>query len=253
MKKHIKNTVLGIFAAVCVIALNGCVFNVDRITKQKSGQASSDGLTEAAIDMSGYSGDITVGGTEDSLVKATVSVSEMVKTGSDKSASDELAVTVTKTDSVGRIGFVFSSDKDLWEQLRLENVTLTCNSQLAISAKTVSGDINVNDIAGIINLETTSGNVSADVVRGCKIKVVSGDVNVSLKPDSSFRLANIETTSGDITVHVKKGLKANLDLKTTSGSIHTPNDNNSLLNGGDSLTAITCKATSGDIRIEEDR
>jgi DUF4097 and DUF4098 domain-containing protein YvlB len=253
MKTLAKNVVVGIFAIGCAIALNGCVFNVDRISKQKTGEESSIGLVKAAIDMSGYSGDITANGTTDSLVKATVSVSEMVKTDSDKSAIDELSVSITNSDSIGRIGFSFSDNKDLWEQLRLESVALSCNNSLGITAKTISGNINVTGMNGYIDLETTSGNVSADVVDGCKIKVISGDVNVSLKPDSSFHLASIETTSGDITVHVVNGLKANLELKTTSGSIHTPSDNKSLLNGGDSLVIINCKAMSGDIKIEEDK
>jgi DUF4097 and DUF4098 domain-containing protein YvlB len=234
-----------------MISLSGCVFNVDRTTQQKSGQAGSSGLTKASIDLSDHSGDITVSGTSDSIVKATATVSEMSLHGETGSAMDELSVSVASSDSTGSVSFSYPVGSDKWELLRIEGLSVACYNGLDVWAKTTSGNINLSGINGFVTLETKSGNITADVVKGCDISVTSGNVDATLNPDSGLFNATIETTSGNIKVSVPKGFKADLDLKTTSGNIKTPNDNHSHLNGGDSTAVIKCTVKSGNIKIEE--
>jgi DUF4097 and DUF4098 domain-containing protein YvlB len=236
---------------VALIALNCCVFNVERTTQQKSGQATSVGLTTASIDMSGYSGNITVSGTSDSIVKATTTVSEMAIEGETGSAIEDLSISVARDGTTGSVAFSYPAGSDKWELLRVEDMTVASNKDLDVSAKTTSGNITLSGIDGFVTLETTSGNITSDVVAGCDISVTSGNVEVTLRPEASLGNATIKTTSGNIKVYVPKGFKADLELKVKSGNIHTPGDDHSHLNGGNAAVVISCTATSGNIRIEE--
>jgi len=238
-------------AIAATVMLGGCVFNVNRISQEKIGQAASTGLTKALIDMSGYTGNITVSGTSDSIVKATTTISEMAIEGESNSAIDELSGSVATSGTTGTVAFSYPPGSDKWELLRIEGMTVACYENLAVSARTTSGNINLSGIRGVLTLETTSGNITADVVSGCDISVTSGNVDVSLQPDSSFTNATLKTTSGTIRVLVPTGLTANLELKTTSGNIHTPGNDHSRLNGGNDSVIIRCTATSGNIKIEE--
>jgi DUF4097 and DUF4098 domain-containing protein YvlB len=247
---QMKKTMSLLFLAFLAV-LSSCVFNVDRVTVQKSGQLSSNGLVRASVDMKNYSGNITVTGTLDSLVKATVTVDEMVTTGSSESAADNVSVSIAGSDSTASVNFSSSGDGDEWERLRIESMAFTCTSSLDVSAKTTSGNISESGVLGQLDLEATSGNVTADVVSGCDISVTSGNIEITLKPDSSFASATLKTTSGNIKVRVPAGFAADLDLKTTSGNINTPKHDNGKLNGGNSAAIISCTATSGNIKIEE--
>jgi hypothetical protein len=249
--KRIIKSLYPLFIAAAVL-FSGCVFNVDRITRQKSGEVSSAGLSGASFDMRGYACNISVNGTGDSLVKATATLSEMTTGSQSESAADKVTVSIATTGGIGSVSFSNEDNSTLWELLRLENISATCNSALDISAKASSGNIDLTGINGAVSLEATSGNITATVVSGCDISVTSGNINLTLKPDSSFINATLKTTSGNIKVYVPGGFAADLDLKTTSGNIHTPGDDHSHLNGGDSTVVIKCTATSGNIKIEEE-
>jgi Putative adhesin len=252
MNANLVRSILGPAAALAAMTAAGCVFNATRITTEKSGETSSASVNVASIDLGDRLGNITVSGTADSLVKATLTVSEMAIQGSGETAADQLTVTVTPLSGVATVGFTLGNDKDLWELLRFEEATLVANRSLDVWAKTSSGNITLSGINGFVDLESTSGNVSADVVHGCYISVTSGNIEATLAPDSTFASATFNTTSGNITITVPKSLSANLDLTTTSGVINTPKGNRTTLNGGDSTAVITCSATSGNITIKEE-
>jgi len=247
---HLQKCLVALCLAGAVV-LSGCVFNVDRISQEKSGQVSSIGLTAASIDLSGYSDNIAVSGTSDSIVKVTTTVSEMAISGSDESALDQLSIFIAKNGATGTVAYSYPAGSDKWELIRTEGMTLTCYESLEVSARTTSGNITLTGIKGGLSLKTTSGNVTADVVSECDISVTSGNIEVTVKPDSGFSSATLKTTSGNIKVHVPKSLMADLALKTTSGKIETPGNDHSLLNGGNAAVVISCTATSGNITIEE--
>ncbi|HUI92618.1 MAG TPA: DUF4097 family beta strand repeat-containing protein [Chitinivibrionales bacterium] len=251
MQKYFLSTILRIGTAAAIAAVAGCVFNVERITTEKSGQIPSAGCTSASVDMSGNSGNITVSGVQDSIIKATVTVSELSTTGSASApAADKLEVSIDTVSGTGTVAFAFTDNQSLWELLRLESIALSCNDMLGVSAKTTSGNITLTGINGFATLKTTSGNITADVVSGCDINVESGNIDVTLKPETGFAGASLKTTSGNVRVKVPGTFKADLELSTTSGSISAPGGDKTKLNGGDSTAVITCKTTSGNIRIE---
>jgi DUF4097 and DUF4098 domain-containing protein YvlB len=252
MKKNLFTSSLWLTLLASALALNGCVFNVDRITKQISGEISSAGCTTASVDMGDKAGNITINGINDSLIKATVTVSELSTTGSGSgSAADKLTVTVTNDSGVGTMGYSFADNQDQWELLRLEDVSLACFYPLGVSAKTGSGNITALGVAGPITLETTSGNVTADASSNCAVTVQSGNIDVLIDPGTDFTRATLATTSGNIKLKVPVSLKANLSLSTMSGNIDVLGGDKTRLNGGDSTVVITCTTKSGNITIEE--
>jgi DUF4097 and DUF4098 domain-containing protein YvlB len=252
MKKNLLTTGLRLTAIAAAVALGGCAFNVDRVTTEKSGQINSAGLSAASIDISGYSGNISVNGTLDTIIKATATVSELATKGTTGGpAADKLTVSVTNDSGVGTVGFSYAENQDLWELLRLESVALDCNNMLGVSAKTSSGNITLAGIYGPVTLKTTSGNITADVVSGCDISVESGNIEVTLNPDADLKLATLTTTSGNIKVKVPSDLKANLELSTKSGNIDCPDNDKARLNGGSASVVIKCTTSSGNIKIVE--
>jgi hypothetical protein len=252
MKKNLLSTGLGLMAVAAAMTLGGCVFNVERITTEKTGQIKSDGLSAASIDISNYSSNITVNGTWDSIVRATATVSELATNGSTGGpAADKLTVSVVNDSGTGTVGFSYAENQNLWELLRLESVALDCNNMLDLSAKTGSGNITLTGVYGFITLKTTSGNITAEVVSGCDISVESGNIEVTLYPIGSFSLATLATTSGNIKVKVPSAFKANLELSTNSGNIESPDNDKTRLNGGNASVVIKCTTKSGNIKIVE--
>jgi DUF4097 and DUF4098 domain-containing protein YvlB len=251
MKKNLMKNGILLIAVIGAVIINGCVLNATRVSRQKSGQISSVGLKEAAADLSDFSGDISVTGTTDNKVKATVTLSEISSSSKDQSAIDRMSVGISTKDSIGTVTCSFADNIDRWELLRLEDITLTCDRNLAVNAKAVSGNIDVNGVNGFLTLETTSGNVNAGVTGGCNINVISGNIELSLAPDSTLTRVTAITTSGNVKVIVPVGFKADLDLETTSGDINAPGGNNTRLNGGNSQVIIKCATTSGNVSVEE--
>jgi len=239
-----------LFAALAAMFTGGCVFNATRITTQVTGQTSSAGLVGVSLDVRNLSGNVTVTGTATPTVQATVDVSEITIQGSTP-AADQLSVSITPSSEVGNVGLSVADSSNLWELLKIEDVSLVSDQSLDVWVKTTSGNITSSGINGFADLESTSGNITADIVRGCYITVTSGNIDATLKPDSTFASATFKTTSGNIKVSVPKGFKANLQLSTTSGNISAPDGNKSALNGGDSTAVINCSVTSGNITIQE--
>jgi DUF4097 and DUF4098 domain-containing protein YvlB len=252
MNAKLVRSLLGPAAALALAAAAGCVFNATRITTEKSGQISSTSVNVASIDLGDHLGNISVSGTADSLVKATLTVSEIAIQGSSETAADQLTVSVTPANGVATVGFSVGNDKDLWELLRFEEATLVANRSLDVWAQTSSGNITLTGINGFVDLESTSGNISADIVHGCYITVTSGNIDATLAPDSTFASATFNTTSGNINISVPRDFSANLVLSTTSGVITTPHGDKTTLNNGDSTAVITCTASSGNITIKEE-
>ena len=199
-----------LFAVIAGLLAGGCVFNASRITTQVSGQTSSAGLTGVSMDLRSHSGNITVSGTTDPNVRATVTVSEIALQGSSPTAADQLSVSLTPVAGVATVGFSTADTSDLWEQLRFEDANLTADQSLDVWAKTTSGNISLSGVNGFVDLETTSGNITAAVVRGCYISLTSGNVDATLLPDKTFTGVTVHSTSGNVRIKVPRGVQGHV-------------------------------------------
>jgi len=94
--------------------------------------------------------------------------------------------------------------------------TVTVPASTGVEAKSVSGDLKVTGVQGIVRLESVSGNINAASLPKLEsAKSVSGDVDLSdASPEADL---NATSVSGSIRA---KGLKARtLDLGTVSGDL----------------------------------
>jgi DUF4097 and DUF4098 domain-containing protein YvlB len=97
------------------------------------------------------------------------------------------------------------------------NYKVMIPSQAAVKAKSVSGDVTVQDIGGKADAESTSGDVSVmGAMNGAKAKTVSGNVDVADIENGVF----CQTTSGDVRA---KNVTGNADLNCVSGDVIAEN------------------------------
>ncbi len=103
----------------------------------------------------------------------------------------------------------------------------------AVSIKTRSGDITLVNVAGAVDIQSTSGDLRAEKISGkFKFNSMSGDVSVTGVGDE----VNVSTLSGDLTV--KQGT-AGLIFNSTSGNL------TAVYIGGD----LNCNTISGDVNL----
>lgn len=108
-----------------------------------------------------------------------------------------------------------------------------------VRVETTNGGITVIEAAGALNGSTTNGGITAHLNR------VDGDIN-------------LETTNGSVTLKVPRDLRANLDVSTWNGGIHSDLEVeggeksrrhlSGEINGGGGLLKI--ETTNGGVRIE---
>lgn len=244
-KKQVLGFTLSILLALCA----GCSMNVNRISTQKSGSVESAGLSVAKVDLGDMSGSITVTGTSDARIKATITVSELQTASSTESAAENLSVRMDTAGGVASMAYSFTGNGDAWELLRLEEIGLSCDKSLDLNVKSTNGNITVSDMNGLCTLSNVNGNITATLVRGGTLDATNGNLTVTLKPDSLFAKASFKTTNGNVKLMVPSGFKANLDLSTKNGTIKVPDDKKETLNSG-GTAVLECSTTNGNITIE---
>jgi DUF4097 and DUF4098 domain-containing protein YvlB len=91
-----------------------------------------------------------------------------------------------------------------------------------ISAESVSGDIDLSDIAGEIEATTVSGDMElmAGLVDSAKFETVSGDTTVTIEVSDSGRLT-AESMSGDVEITLPNGQSGLFKAQSFSGGIYT--------------------------------
>jgi hypothetical protein len=150
---------------------------------------------------------------------------------------------------------------------------LTAASVGEVAMRSASGDALLNRVTGTLFVHTASGDVSATRTDGeVRINSASGDVaigysggpvavhtasgDVQLGAVGAGRV-ELASTSGDLCVAVMPGLGVYLDLVSHSGNVRSELDADDAANSeGQSSVAepdaslrVTCRTTSGDIKI----
>jgi DUF4097 and DUF4098 domain-containing protein YvlB len=248
MKTTSKNSMVCAIS-FCLALVAGCSLNVNRISTQKSGSIESAGISVAKVNLDDMSGNITVTGTSEARIKATITVSELQTSSSNESAAENLSVRIDTANGAATMGYSFSGNGDSWELLRLEDIGLSCDKSLNLDVKSTNGNITVSDMNALCTLSNVNGNITATLVRGGALDATNGNLDVTLHPDSLFAKASFKTTNGNIKIKVASGFKANLDLSTTNGTVKVPDNKKESLNGG-GTAVLECSTTNGNITIE---
>jgi DUF4097 and DUF4098 domain-containing protein YvlB len=122
-----------------------------------------------------------------------------------------------------------------------------------VSVHTASGDVQATRIDGDVRITTASGDVAIGYCAGpVAVHTASGDVKLSAVGAGRVQLGS---ASGDLAVAVIPGLRVYLDLASNSGDIRSELDADGSDAADDSEAAlhISCRTTSGDIKIAKAR
>jgi DUF4097 and DUF4098 domain-containing protein YvlB len=161
-----------------------------------------------------------------------------------------------------------SSDVDLGEvkcntasgDLRLSNIGGGLEVKSAsgdVQAKTVqgtlkaslaSGDVRAKKVKGTLHVNTASGNVRVREALGdVRVKSASGDVHVERWSGEDFAA---KTVSGDVTLTVPVGTRAELSLRSMSGSIRMPDGPSSHKGAERVQRKLSFTSVSGDFSLK---
>ncbi len=90
----------------------------------------------------------------------------------------------------------------------------------ALKASLASGDVRAKKVKGPIQVNTASGDIRVrDASGDVRVKSASGDVHIERWSGEDF---GARTVSGDVTLSVPAGTRAELSLRSMSGSIRMP-------------------------------
>ena len=124
------------------------------------------------------------------------------------------------------------------------NITVPDSANLQL--QTTSGDINVNDVSGVMNLTTTSGDISTTndtFASNSVLSDTSGDIHSTR--DTFSGKAGLSTVSGDIKME-QDSLNGPTKVSDTSGDI---NFDGTIATSATSPTTYQFNTVSGDITI----
>lgn len=137
---------------------------------------------------------------------------------------------------------------------RLE--TKTASGDLALrgkvettaTVKTVSGDVQLEEIGGDLTVNSVSGDIRVASVGGSvRTKSVSGDVRVDRAGGPE---ATLQSVSGDITIAVEPGTNVDVDANSVSGDLASDFEiGDDIGLGAGPTLVVRGKTVSGDFRL----
>jgi Putative adhesin len=137
-----------------------------------------------------------------------------------------------------------------------------CTGQLrAADIRTMSGDIEVEQVDALAELQAGSGDVDLGAAGEAKVQTSSGDVSIGMVGDASIRTASgdvgiaaaagrqveVKCSSGDIGVGVAPGLGVYLDLSSVSGTVSSELE--PAEGADDADMTLCCRSISGEVRV----
>ncbi|MBS1904395.1 MAG: DUF4097 family beta strand repeat protein [Bacteroidetes bacterium] len=237
------------FAAA--LTFTGCITNVVDESVQKVSTQRATGFTALKVDRS--SDDISVTGWNADTIVATANMS-IWASSSEKAKQIAQDLTFSWATNSTTAELIVTSDQADQELAHLRELTISAPSRLALDLETSSGDIRALNMTGDMNLNTTSGNITASTTgrivanassgdvtatcgRGASLDLSSGDVDLAVT-SKDFDGVEVSTSSGDVTVRLADGAPVTLDLSTSSGDITV------------NYSGTSSSSYSGDLRMD---
>lgn len=95
------------------------------------------------------------------------------------------------------------------------NISLTNVNSKDLSANTLNGEIYGNNLKGIVNLKTVSGDIFADFtneITNSKIDTIDGDVSLNISENSNF-LIDFNTVDGELDDYEHSAIANNIKIE----------------------------------------
>lgn len=129
-------------------------------------------------------------------------------------------------------GNIYTTDGD---------ISLTDINSKDLSVNTLDGDIYGNNLKGIVNLKTVSGDILAgftNEITNSKIDTTDGDVSLNI-PDNSNFLIDFNTVTGELDDYVYSSITSNANIEKFN--------NNSKIIIGTGVVPISVTTVDGDL------
>lgn len=251
-----RQAVLGTAVAAGLLILGGCgVFEQNRETDMKE---YGEAITSLQFDVD--SGDLTVTTGDRASVKRTIHFGDE-KPGETVRVDDGALVLSSCEARNCSIDYEVVVPEGTTVNGQLDSGRAEIGGVADVNLQASSGDVQLRDVAGAVNLTVESGTIDVDGVDGAatlaassgditarnvggatQVDIDSGTVTVSLTKPESVR---VQAESGDIEVTVPKGSYA-VTTQTDSGTV-----SNSLGEDGSGTFQIDLHADSGNITVGE--
>lgn len=171
-------------------------------------------------------------------------------------SSGGLAIS-TITPDIGDTFFEWLAGKSAEARVEYQ---LSVPRNVNLSIENVNGSVTANDVSGELKIETVNGRISLARAAGrLELTTVNGRIQAQMRELSAKGSHSIDTVNGSVTLQLPPTLKAQLDVKTTNGSIESDfattiqkSDDHRLLgsiNGGG--TPLVVRTTNGGVKISK--
>ncbi|MDH7511323.1 MAG: DUF4097 family beta strand repeat-containing protein [Clostridiales bacterium] len=192
---------------------------------------------DGKVQISNISGDIEVRSWSESQVKVkAVKVSRASSVSQAKENAAKVTIEITTEGNVLRIETRYPKSGRFWggESVNVSvNYWLWIPEKAGLKVKNISGDIDVEGTAGVLDLSAISGDVNLRKSSGrAECNTISGDLEISGIAGDVF----LKSVSGDITAYRIKG---SIEAETVSGDVE--------LKEVSEASTVRVKALSGEI------
>ena len=121
---------------------------------------------------------------------------------------------------------------------------------MRVSANSVSGDVRVVGMEGVVRAGSVSGEVRMEALKASSVRAssVSGDVTVFIDNLTGDGMLNFSSVSGNVTAELPRNLDADISMRSVSGSLDS--DFPLTLNGRMSRSSISARIGKGGRELE---
>ncbi len=223
--------------------------------QSKSGSLNLQNIeSQGDVRLSASSGSVKAGNISAAGLVAAESKSGSVSVGRVETKGD-----VSLTSKSGSVKAEAVTAATLTAQSKSGSVKIESATAETVEAESSSGSVRVGKLQGQFHLTSKSGSVNLEEGRGAGYaESSSGSVHLQMA-ELNGDLEAI-STSGGVNVTLPKGTGLDFSAETSSGSIHTPFDNDLQFSANDHRAEgqvgenprfrLHCQASSGSVRVE---